>query len=62
MPDIGLVQVDVYEVPEPAVLLQQVPLEAAVGRKKAIEHLANRAAGKLDAVPTGSEAAQRSGN
>jgi hypothetical protein len=59
VPNVGLVQIQVDEAPEPAVLLDQVALETSMGGEQPFEHLADRIAGKLDGILAGGETPKR---
>ena len=62
MADVGVVQVQVDEVPQAAVLLHQVALEAAVGREQSVDDLAHGGAGELDGFAPSGKAAEGSGD
>jgi hypothetical protein len=50
MPDVGLVQIKTYEVAQPAVVLQEMPLEPGVSGQQSIEHLPDGVPCQLDGV------------
>jgi hypothetical protein len=56
LPDVGVVEIQVDEIPQAAVVLNQMALEAAVGRQEPVDHLAHGLAGELDGVAPPSEA------
>ena len=62
MADIRFVQIQVDEVAQAAVVLKQVPLEPGMGSHEAVQDLAHRIAGQLDAVLAGGETPQRGWN
>ena len=62
LPDVGVVEIQVDEVPEAPVVLHQVALEAGVGRQEPVDHLAHGLAGELDGVAAAGEAPERSGD